>query len=400
MAAFRKKKCVSCDSPLELGYLFCPICGNSVARLENVTSSGNSRSSEVPTGSRSKEFSLQNFQTFKRRKEKERSSFFVRKNSRKSSTEVDNDVVIYIGLMKEMCQVKRGEWLPLKIRSSATRDDILKAAVEKHTLFNKLFNPNVKYKLVFKDGSDASKIPGSDPEESFTLSRYKAVSGFSYGKIKLFLIPESTSFQHRIDRMKNCIEELDDDELSSCELDELTQDESSMNELDASTATTNVTDNATELTEASTTHSETCRVTDVNVQCPICLEHFPIKTVEEHAAQCEAEHSSLYQMLPEFEDYIHENDVKEKGPSEVSKPSCVLKDMVMNLAVKVFDPEEERVRITVRRKHIWDDYKRARGRYYSPEKKIKVTFSGESAVDDGGPRREFFSGIVTEIFLL
>ena len=63
--------------------------------------------------------------------------------------------------MKEMCQVKRGEWLPLKIRSSATRDDILKAAVEKHTLFNKLFNPNVKYKLVFKDGSDASKIPGS-----------------------------------------------------------------------------------------------------------------------------------------------------------------------------------------------------------------------------------------------
>ena len=71
----------------------------------------------------------------------------------------------------------------------------------------------------------------SDPEESFTLSRYKAVSGFSCGKIKLFLIPESTSFQHRIDRIKNCIEELDDDELSSCELDELTQDKSSMNEL-------------------------------------------------------------------------------------------------------------------------------------------------------------------------
>lgn len=304
-----------------------------------------------------------------KRKKKEAPSLSV-KNSRKSSTEVDNEVVIYIGLMKEMCQVKRGEWLPLKIRSNATRDDILKAAVEKHTLFNKLFNSNVKYKLVFRDGSDASKIPDSDSEESFTLSRYKAVSGFSYGKIKLFLIPESTSFQHRIDRTKNCIEELDDDELSSCELDELTQIESSMNELDASTATTNVTDNATELTEASSTiHSETCRVTDVNVQCPICLEHFPIKTVEEHAAQCEAE---------------------EKGPSEISKPSCVLKDMVMNLAVKVFDPEEERVRITVRRKHIWDDYKRARGRYYSPEKKIKVTFSGESAVDDGGPAGSFF----------
>ena len=109
--------------------------------------------------------------------------------------------------MKEMCQVKRGQWLPLKVRSNSTADEILKAGIEKHTLFNKLFNLNVKYKLVFKDGSDASNIPGTNPQESFTLSRYKAVSGFSYSKIKLFLIPEITSFQHCIDKMKKCKEE-------------------------------------------------------------------------------------------------------------------------------------------------------------------------------------------------
>ena len=155
------------------------------------------------------------------------------------------------------------------------------------------------------------------------------------------------------------------------------------------------------LVSPSSSCPETCPDMGVNLQCPICLEHFPIKTVEEHAAQCEVAHPSLYQILPEFDgdsDEEDDNDAKKKEFTEISRPSCVLKDMVMNLAVTLFDLEEERVRIIVCRKQVWDDYKRAR--YYSPEKKIKVTFSGESAIDDGGPRREFFSGIVNIFSLI
>ena len=201
--------------------------------------------------------------------------------------------------------------------------------------------------------------------------------------------------------MKKCKEESDDDELSSCELEELAQIESSVAEHSTSTATKHIEKVTEETGESSSSCPETCPDMGVNLQCPICLEHFPIKTVEEHAAQCEVSHPSLYQILPEFDgdsDEEDDNDAKKKEFTEISQPSCVLKDKVMNLAVTLFDLEEERVRITVCRKQVWDDYKRAR--YYSPEKKIKVTFSGESAIDDGGPQREFFSGIVNIFSLI
>ena len=50
------------------------------------------------------------------------------------------------------------------------------------------------------------------------------------------------------------------------------------------------------------------------------------------------------------------------------------------------------IRVTVRRKHLWQDYTKARQTNYHPSNLIKITFCGESAIDDGGPRREFFSG--------
>ena len=50
--------------------------------------------------------------------------------------------------------------------------------------------------------------------------------------------------------------------------------------------------------------------------------------------------------------------------------------------------EDEVNRITVRRTHIWDDSMKALRRV-DVRKQLKVTFLGEAAVDDGGPRREY-----------
>ena len=49
-------------------------------------------------------------------------------------------------------------------------------------------------------------------------------------------------------------------------------------------------------------------------------------------------------------------------------------------------------RITVRCKLVWEDFKNELVRKVTPTTKIKVVFAGEPAVDDGGPRRELFSG--------
>ena len=46
--------------------------------------------------------------------------------------------------------------------------------------------------------------------------------------------------------------------------------------------------------------------------------------------------------------------------------------------------------MTIRRSRIWDDTLRAVQRSFDEKKHIHVTFLRESAVDGGGPQREFF----------
>lgn len=41
---------------------------------------------------------------------------------------------------------------------------------------------------------------------------------------------------------------------------------------------------------------------------------------------------------------------------------------------------------------MWQDFKSAMSTKIQPKSKLKVVFSGEPAVDDGGARRELFSG--------
>ena len=76
-----------------------------------------------------------------------------------------------------------------------------------------------------------------------------------------------------------------------------------------------------------------------------------------------------------------------------------MKEEIGNLATNVKDDE---IRVTVRRKHLWWDFTRARNEYFCPTNTIKVTFCGEPAIDDGGPKREFFTGgqsLIFDIFL-
>jgi hypothetical protein len=42
---------------------------------------------------------------------------------------------------------------------------------------------------------------------------------------------------------------------------------------------------------------------------------------------------------------------------------------------------------------LCQDFKDARQKKITPKDRVKFVFSGEHAVDDGGPRRELFSGI-------
>ena len=56
------------------------------------------------------------------------------------------------------------------------------------------------------------------------------------------------------------------------------------------------------------------------------------------------------------------------------------------------DTEEVYNNIHVRRNHIWNDALRSLAKAsFNPLMPVRVTFIGEPAIDEGGPRREFFT---------
>ena len=56
--------------------------------------------------------------------------------------------------------------------------------------------------------------------------------------------------------------------------------------------------------------------------------------------------------------------------------------------------KEEVIRLSLRRKSLWSDNSKARKSSYDPFYPMKITFCGEQAIDDGGLKRDFFSGII------
>ena len=72
-----------------------------------------------------------------------------------------------------------------------------------------------------------------------------------------------------------------------------------------------------------------------------------------------------------------------------------MKDIILQLKAAITSPKL--VRLNVRRKYIWSDFVESRSSgKVSPTDNVKIVFIGECAIDDGDPRREFFSGITTK----
>lgn len=75
-----------------------------------------------------------------------------------------------------------------------------------------------------------------------------------------------------------------------------------------------------------------------------------------------------------------------------------LKTEILQLRLRDLKEKEEAVRVTVRRKKIWDDFRRSRERYHLSDRILKATFSGERAVDSGRLKRVGIAGMVSFSF--
>ena len=412
------------DLLLKKGFNYCPKCGQEVisddkssvkhgSRLngnrtvENVVSSNadttaTARSApttrvHAPSNKKSaKPYPpLECFSAFKKSKEKERSSFFVRKKGSKRSKSETMEVKITVAVM-ENNKFKRGNSLPLKVPAASTADEILNAVVQKHTAYNKHFNSRHEYVLVFKDGTKVETIPGTTPPETFTLCRYKEISGFGYSQIRLYLVP---LFNKRLNDLCSAIEESETESFSSDEsltpsvtnlLEKYDQLQKSVPPTSSVSSTLqSISFQNPSIPSTSSSYNDlqtTASSSVIKVECPLCFQSFPINQVEAHAGECVGSFGLVDDNSVEV---CPGNDISdtELSKNEFRSADYTLLNCISDLKEKGLKLQMETIRVTV-----WEDFKRARYRYYQPDRLLKVTFAGEPAVDDGGPKREFFAG--------
>lgn len=251
--------------------MFCPTCGTKL-RFQ-AQSSGNIPSTSRGTSSSlvQKKLDLPSLKAYKK-KETERSGFAVRgKDKKKKRVEIET-VAIQVGVMNEGKALKRGETLPLKVTSTATPKEILEAAVGKHSTFNKRFDAKIKYRLFFRDGSEVQSIPGTSPEEPFTLKRYKEASGFGYSRITLYLHPVG-------DFIKMMQEVIESDTSTSSE------DECRVNANKSALVKPAIHSHEQRVPSGNSGNESVSEVA-LMVNCPTCSVKFPISQIEEHADIC------------------------------------------------------------------------------------------------------------------
>ena len=225
-------------------------------------------------------------------------------------------------------------------------------------------------------------------------NRYKEVSGFGFSQIWLFLVP---LMHKKISDLKSVLEESDSESLSVSDNDNfippnvLGWDKESVSVLTSPGAAPGPSSSllASRSDTDPSTASTSSRFSDIQpttstshimkVDCPLCFKSFPIDEVEQHADGCSASFALITERDREGCVSTNENSTVELVNIEL--------ECITNLKDAGLTSEMEMVRVTVRRKMVWEDFKRSRYRYYEPERVLKVTFAGEPAVDDGGPKR-------------
>ena len=277
-------------------------------------------------------------------------------------------VTVQVGIVEaEGARLKRlkGRTLPLQIHNSSNAANLLNAAVEKHSKHFKQFSKHAEYVLLYPDTSQVITLPGSLKE--FSLSDYKRDLGKAYSKIYFYLCSK-TDFE-MVAEFTDA--ETDDDELVS----------------------------QLEVKEAIEIHdNDQHKKKTPEAVCPSCFRKFPMDVIDTHANLCIGNRFDPIGDVSDTELFQYDSDPPEQcfDGSEEAKSIPQndqmekMKDLINECASNV---EEVKIRINVRRKEVFNDYLTASQKQWFNNKRLfKITFVGEPAVDDGGPRREFFSG--------
>lgn len=382
--------------------MFCPVCGEKLQiNAKYCHECGGKYSSTTSTSS--KTGSKLSYADFKKKKEESRTTKFNVPTGKKKP-KLDLDVTIHIGLMSTKdsdLKVKRGATLPLKVSPSIKVNELLEKAVEKQSVFNsEVPNRPTAYKILYPDKRPIDKIPGKDVD--FVLKLYKEELGKPYCRITFYLVTQGDYFEYISSGLftndstddstsdnTTCTSSASNTSNAAMSQTSPTTPHVSMSQLSSRPITSSLV-HPTPLQSSPTAHyinDDQQPSTSGSVECPICLKLFSSSEVEEHAAECSA-------WLVENDQPHDLQDAKEKTSTPAECDPVELKRTLKEEIRKVIGawPTIEMTRVSLRRKFLWTDFKAALERKIRPTSVLKVVFVGEPCVDDGGPKRELFTG--------
>ena len=133
-------------------------------------------------------------------------------------------------------------------------------------------------------------------------------------------------------------------------------------------------------------------------QCPTCYKFYPRNEIEAHADICAeswidtiGECATSEAALHEYQDDENQESYAVDQMENISDRFDTMKKIIETLKSNVKNTVINR--IAIRRRFVFAYYMGARlKKYYKPQGLLKVSFTGEPAVDGGGPWREFFTG--------
>lgn len=347
---------------------------------------------------------------FRKRKEDDRSSRFKPKTGGKRAKQCE-EVKVKVGLVQDkngdgtLTKVK-SRTITIAISSNSNAANLLQKAVDKHARHHQQFNKDCKYVILYHDLSIVKNLPKSNTP--FVLSEYKKDLLIPYSKMYFWLCTE-TDFENSLSDDSSCndaeIEEITSMvvkkpvQSSSNSIPTTSRDNTWQMPVSGSTSTIN-----NQLPTTTNTGQQSSLIPSkygiekylVPHQCPTCLGYFSRTDIEEHADMC-AENwvDPIGDVEPnenaDNPDVEEVNDLPDELGDLGHQSEEARKKVVEKLQNNVI--RTTRNRMNIRRRECFNDYVDARRKKsFKPEAILKITFSGEPAVDGGGPRREFFTG--------
>ena len=184
--------CTSCSAKQKSSAKFCWRCGSPVQcglpAEEPSTSQGPKLSFGKPVLNQPKSKTVKTFEDFMTSKKKEQQAGSNFRPRKKAKVSPDENVTINVGLMRVAGNDLKPVWgkrLPIQVPKTAGYARVLSKGIDKWAAFDRKFDPEEDYFVLYEDGSHALSLPGQ--EDDFELEKYKNELGKDYRRITMYL---------------------------------------------------------------------------------------------------------------------------------------------------------------------------------------------------------------------